>query len=140
GAVPRAVRVEPQPAEGRGAHAVVRRVVRERARRDGLPAGRQALLRAHWKSVDRLDGRDDLHRHADRVGDPVAPAGRAAGSRRGTAANAARGVGVSDDRASAKRIVEDGYDRVALRYAELEGEETWPRMRWVRRVLSEVPD
>jgi SAM-dependent methyltransferase len=47
---------------------------------------------------------------------------------------------VSDDRASAKRIVEDGYDRVALRYAELEGEETWPRMRWVRRVLSEVPD
>jgi hypothetical protein len=40
---------------------------------------------------------------------------------------------VSDD--AAKRVVEEGYDRVALRYAELEGEGTWPRMRWVRRVL-----
>jgi hypothetical protein len=45
---------------------------------------------------------------------------------------------VSDD--AAKRVVEEGYDRVALRYAELEGEETWPRMRWVRRVLAELPD
>jgi SAM-dependent methyltransferase len=44
------------------------------------------------------------------------------------------------DAAAAKRIVADGYDRVALRYAELEGEETWPRMRWVSRVLAELPD
>jgi SAM-dependent methyltransferase len=47
---------------------------------------------------------------------------------------------MSEGPATAKRIVEDGYDRVALRYAELEGEESWPRMRWVRRVLSELPD
>ena len=47
---------------------------------------------------------------------------------------------MSDAPASAKRIVEDGYDRVALRYARLEGEERWPRMRWVRRVLSDLPD
>ena len=47
---------------------------------------------------------------------------------------------MSDDPAAAKRIVEDGYDRVALRYANLEGEETWPRMRWVRRVLADLPD
>ncbi|MFL5735759.1 MAG: hypothetical protein ACJ76P_00285 [Actinomycetota bacterium] len=44
---------------------------------------------------------------------------------------------MSDD--AAKRVVEKGYDRVALRYAELEGEEPWPRMRWVRRVLAELP-
>jgi SAM-dependent methyltransferase len=47
---------------------------------------------------------------------------------------------VNEESADAKRIVEDGYDRVALRYANLEGEETWPRMRWVRRVLAELPD
>ena len=47
---------------------------------------------------------------------------------------------MSEDPAAAKRIVEDGYDRVALRYAGLEGEESWPRMRWVRGVLSALPD
>jgi len=38
----------------------------------------------------------------------------------------------------AKRIVEAGYDRVALDYALLEGEAAWPRMRWLKRTLSEL--
>lgn len=38
----------------------------------------------------------------------------------------------------AKRIVEAGYDRVALDYARLEGEAEWPRMRWLKRTLSEL--
>jgi ubiquinone/menaquinone biosynthesis C-methylase UbiE len=46
---------------------------------------------------------------------------------------------MSEDPAAAKRVVEEGYDRVALRYAQLEGEESWPRMRWVRRVLADLP-
>jgi ubiquinone/menaquinone biosynthesis C-methylase UbiE len=37
-----------------------------------------------------------------------------------------------------KRIVEAGYDRVALDYARLEGEAEWPRMRWLRRLLNEL--
>jgi ubiquinone/menaquinone biosynthesis C-methylase UbiE len=47
---------------------------------------------------------------------------------------------MTDDVATVKRIVEEGYDRVALRYAQLEGEETWPRMRWATRVLAELAD
>jgi SAM-dependent methyltransferase len=40
----------------------------------------------------------------------------------------------------AKRTVEEGYDRVADAYAELERGTQWPRMRWVRRVLAELPE
>jgi ubiquinone/menaquinone biosynthesis C-methylase UbiE len=35
-----------------------------------------------------------------------------------------------------KRVVEQGYDRVAHEYARLEGESEWPRMRWVRKLLK----
>jgi ubiquinone/menaquinone biosynthesis C-methylase UbiE len=40
-----------------------------------------------------------------------------------------------------KRIVEAGYDQVASRYAELEASGAeWPRMRWLREMLSRLPD
>jgi ubiquinone/menaquinone biosynthesis C-methylase UbiE len=35
-----------------------------------------------------------------------------------------------------RRVVEQGYDRVAHEYARLEGESEWPRMRWVRKLLK----
>jgi len=38
----------------------------------------------------------------------------------------------------AKRIVEAGYDRVALDYARLEGEAAWPRLRWLQRMLGRL--
>ena len=38
----------------------------------------------------------------------------------------------------AKRIVEAGYDRVAIDYARLEGVAEWPRMRWLRRMLGRL--
>jgi len=37
-----------------------------------------------------------------------------------------------------KRLVEQGYDRVAHDYARLEGETKWPRMRWLRKMLNEL--
>ena len=37
-----------------------------------------------------------------------------------------------------KRLVERGYDRVAQEYARLEGEAEWPRMRWLRKLLSRL--
>ena len=37
-----------------------------------------------------------------------------------------------------KRVVEQGYDRVAHEYARLEGESEWPRMRWVRNLLNRL--
>ena len=37
-----------------------------------------------------------------------------------------------------KRVVERGYDRVAHRYARLEGESEWPRMRWLRKLLNRL--
>jgi ubiquinone/menaquinone biosynthesis C-methylase UbiE len=37
-----------------------------------------------------------------------------------------------------KRVVESGYDKVAHDYARLQGEAEWPRMRWLRRLLSEL--
>jgi ubiquinone/menaquinone biosynthesis C-methylase UbiE len=35
-----------------------------------------------------------------------------------------------------KRIVQRGYDEVAREYARLEGEQVWPRMRWLAMVLD----
>jgi ubiquinone/menaquinone biosynthesis C-methylase UbiE len=40
--------------------------------------------------------------------------------------------------ADPKRIVEEGYDRVADKYARLEGEEEWPRLRWVEKLLRRL--
>lgn len=40
-----------------------------------------------------------------------------------------------DDR---KRLVEQGYDKVAHDYARLEGESEWPRMRWLRKLLHRL--
>jgi ubiquinone/menaquinone biosynthesis C-methylase UbiE len=37
-----------------------------------------------------------------------------------------------------KRLVEQGYDRVAPEYARLEGSAAWPRMRWLGKVLSKL--
>jgi len=37
-----------------------------------------------------------------------------------------------------KRIVEQGYDRVAHAYARLEGEAEWPRLRWLRKLLGRL--
>jgi ubiquinone/menaquinone biosynthesis C-methylase UbiE len=37
-----------------------------------------------------------------------------------------------------KQVVERGYDRVAHEYAGLEGESEWPRMRWLRKLLSKL--
>lgn len=37
-----------------------------------------------------------------------------------------------------KRLVEQGYDRVAGDYARLEGDAAWPRMRWLRKLLSKL--
>ena len=36
-------------------------------------------------------------------------------------------------------VVAHGYDRVAEEYAALEGEHEWPRMRWLREVLAQLP-
>jgi len=35
-----------------------------------------------------------------------------------------------------KHVVEQGYDQVADKYAHLEDGTEWPRMRWVRKMLS----
>ncbi len=37
-----------------------------------------------------------------------------------------------------KRLVEQGYDKVAHDYARLEGETEWPRMRWLRKMLNKL--
>ena len=37
-----------------------------------------------------------------------------------------------------KRLVELGYDKVAHDYAELEGEIEWPRMRWLKTLLTRL--
>ena len=37
-----------------------------------------------------------------------------------------------------KRIVEQGYDRVAQAYGRLEGEAEWPRLRWLRKLLDRL--
>lgn len=37
-----------------------------------------------------------------------------------------------------KKIVERGYDKVAHEYAKLEGEQTWPRMKWLKRLLNQL--
>ena len=37
-----------------------------------------------------------------------------------------------------KRLVEQGYDRVAHDYARLEGEAAWPRLRWLRKLLDRL--
>jgi cyclopropane fatty-acyl-phospholipid synthase-like methyltransferase len=43
--------------------------------------------------------------------------------------------------ADARRIVESGYDAVADGYAALEGvKASWPRMRWLTRLLALVPE
>lgn len=40
-----------------------------------------------------------------------------------------------------KEVVAAGYDKVAARFAELEtADSEWPRMRWLREVLSRLPD
>ena len=40
--------------------------------------------------------------------------------------------------ADAKRLVEEGYDHVALLYGRLEGDAEWPRMRWLQKVLTRL--
>src|SRR5262245_14369374 len=37
-----------------------------------------------------------------------------------------------------QRVVEAGYDQVAQDYARLEGETEWPRMRWLKQLLSRL--
>jgi cyclopropane fatty-acyl-phospholipid synthase-like methyltransferase len=37
-----------------------------------------------------------------------------------------------------KRVVQQGYDQVALDYARLEGEAEWPRMRWLGELLDRL--
>ena len=37
-----------------------------------------------------------------------------------------------------KRVVELGYDKVAHGYAQLEGEKKWPRMRWLKILLTRL--
>ena len=37
-----------------------------------------------------------------------------------------------------KQLVEKGYDLVAHDYARLEGEEEWPRMRWLQKLLDRL--
>ena len=37
-----------------------------------------------------------------------------------------------------KRLVERGYDQVAHEYARLEGEQVWPRMRWLKKLLERL--
>jgi ubiquinone/menaquinone biosynthesis C-methylase UbiE len=44
----------------------------------------------------------------------------------------------ASDSQDPKRVVEQGYDRVAHDYARLEGETEWPRMRWLRRLLDRL--
>jgi len=36
------------------------------------------------------------------------------------------------------KMVEQGYDQVADAYAHLEGVEKWPRMRWLKKLLSRL--
>jgi ubiquinone/menaquinone biosynthesis C-methylase UbiE len=38
-----------------------------------------------------------------------------------------------------KQIVEQGYDQVAAQYARLEGEDDWPRVRWLEKLLRTLP-
>jgi cyclopropane fatty-acyl-phospholipid synthase-like methyltransferase len=38
-----------------------------------------------------------------------------------------------------KQVVAQGYDRVADTYARLEDEATWPRMRWLQKLLALLP-
>ena len=42
------------------------------------------------------------------------------------------------DAQDVKRVVEQGYDRVALDYARLEGDREWPRLRWLRKMLNRL--
>ena len=35
-----------------------------------------------------------------------------------------------------KTIVEEGYDRIAEAYSRLEGDEQWPRMKWLGKALA----
>lgn len=37
-----------------------------------------------------------------------------------------------------KQLVEEGYDHVADRYAHLEGDSDWPRLRWLARLLTKL--
>ena len=37
-----------------------------------------------------------------------------------------------------RRLVEEGYDQVALMYGRLEGDAEWPRMRWLEKVLARL--
>lgn len=41
----------------------------------------------------------------------------------------------NNDRDNPKKVIEKGYDKVAYNYARLEGEKTWPRMRWLNKLL-----
>lgn len=37
-----------------------------------------------------------------------------------------------------KLLVEQGYDKVALKYARLEADSEWPRMQWLRKMLIKL--
>jgi ubiquinone/menaquinone biosynthesis C-methylase UbiE len=39
---------------------------------------------------------------------------------------------------SPKKVVEQGYDKVASDYAHLEGEIKWPRMQWLKKLLNRL--
>lgn len=45
----------------------------------------------------------------------------------------------TSDAQNVKEIVAQGYDRVALDYARLEGEAKWPRMAWLKKLLDRLP-
>jgi ubiquinone/menaquinone biosynthesis C-methylase UbiE len=42
------------------------------------------------------------------------------------------------DTADPKQVVEQGYDRVAQKYARLEDAADWPRMRWLTKLLNRL--
>lgn len=43
------------------------------------------------------------------------------------------------DKLDPKQVVAQGYDQVADAYAQLEQEATWPRMRWLAKLLAVLP-
>lgn len=44
----------------------------------------------------------------------------------------------ASDSRHARRVVEEGYNRIAQAYARLEGEIDWPRMRWLQKLVNRL--
>lgn len=45
----------------------------------------------------------------------------------------------SSPSSDAKRLVAQGYDQVVDAYSQLENEVPWPRMRWLKKLLHQLP-